>query len=230
MAGIGINLGLQNWGQSGISDPLAALSMYDDLYIFEPKNVTGADMVIADSVGSGASLSQSISARRPTIRDSNTFDLGESNADSRGFTTVSSITFRELFVVANYDLETFSGFATIIAGSGGNGAKRVMGNTTTVDMITSASVNNSGLIRINDGAETNQDVLPMVDLAVIHTASGTFASPTPITDQIWVGYNPADLNRAWRGVLGTVIFSKVALTDVQRTEVVDALKQVHSII
>lgn len=61
---------LQNPLQSLIDkpkNPLLDISTFNDLYIFEPRNQSGVDIVIPDTVGSAVTLSQTTPANRPKI-------------------------------------------------------------------------------------------------------------------------------------------------------------------
>lgn len=220
---------LQNPLQSLIDkpkNPLLDISTFNDLYIFEPRNQSGVDIVIPDTVGSAVTLSQTTPANRPTPTGQY-LTIGNDNNDSRGVITSQSITFRELFVVCQYSLSTFDNFATIISGTGSLGAKRIMGSDGTNDLVTSSSINDSGLVRINNAAETATDIIPF-DLSVLHSCTD-FTTPLDISDTVTIGYNSDNASRAWQGLLGVMIFSRIALDNTQRQEIVDAMRDYHNI-
>ena len=210
----------------GSSGTLQDLSMYSNLYIFEPRNATGANVTIADTVGSAVTMSQTDASRKPTI-SGNYFNGGANLNDSRGLTTSASITFKEVFIVTEYTASTFSGFSTLASGTGTTGAKRVMGTDATANLNTTTAINATGLIRVNNGTAKNTAVLPL-SMSVVHTCTD-FTTPADISDTYTIGYNIASLNRAWIGRVGVMIFCKIALNDTQRLEVVNTLKNYHGI-
>lgn len=218
----------RNRSRSGVIsvNPLKSLSMFDDLYIFEPKNAVGSDLTIADTVGSAVVMQQTTAAQRPII-DGKVFNSSNNKNDSRGLQTDQDITFKELFVFAQYTRSTFDGFSTIASGSGSSGALRVMGTSGAKTLNTFNAINGSGLVRINNATETSTLSLPL-SFSVLHTCTD-FTTPADITDTYTIGYNAASLDREWLGNVGAMIFSRITLNDTQRQEIVDTLNQYHGI-
>ena len=218
---IGISIGYRD---ADLSNPLKGLSTFSDLYIFEPRNATDDNMVISDTVGSAVTMQQTTEALRPTL-SGRYLTLGANNNDPRGITTSQSITFKEVFIVCEYTLSTFSNFATLI--NNGAGAERITGNNGTDDLITTNAIHDTGLIRLNNATETATDILPF-NLSVLHSCTD-FTTPLDISDTMTIGYNTAVGSRAWLGRLGAVIFSRIALGEPKRKEIVNAMRRYHNI-
>ena len=87
----------RNRFKAGGVNVLFSLSMFNDLYIYEPANAQGDDLVVADTAGSAIVMQQTTSARRPTITGK-VFESSNSQNDSRGLQTDQSITFKEIFI------------------------------------------------------------------------------------------------------------------------------------
>ena len=178
---------------------------------------------VDDQIGS-VNLVQTTAAQRPEKHD-DWFRFNSDRTQDKGFVTDGDITYVELFTTINFDRDldfdndaTFetNEFATLIGGSAAFTAeKRIAGDDNSDDLLTSASIDASGRVRINNATESNQGVLPL-DYSVLHAAN--FSGATTTTDTISWGYADTVADRGWSGFGQILITTNAALTEAERKE------------
>lgn len=219
-----------NQNNSGGRKAITELSVYPKLNhyynstINESLTFVGSGISQVDDQIGSVNLVQTTAAQRPEKHD-DWFRFNSDRTQDKGFVTDGDITYVELFTTINFDRDldfdndaTFEAaeFATLIGGSASFTAeKRIAGDDSSDDLLTSASIDASGRVRINNATESNQGVLPL-DYSVLHAAN--FSGATTTTDTISWGYADTVADRGWSGFGQILITTNAALTEAERKE------------
>ena len=219
---------------AGILPDISTLSMYSKIghfWDFQDSTKSTLDVnqkieIHAPSKGT-VDLIQTVESQRPS-KFNDWLALGNDKDQDIGFITDGNVSYHEIFTIVNFDNghnfvndSTFSGSNTLIGGSTfGSNDQRITGSSGTADLLTSWSVDTNGAIRIDNNAESSEDILPL-DFSVIHAANYSGASNQ--TDTITFGYTATHSNRGWPGFANCLILTNAELTELERQELTDWL-------